>query len=64
MATNKVASKSWARVRQNRVRIAAAAFLLPALFLIAVYFIYPIIDTFIISAYKWNGNSSDRTFIG
>ena len=32
--------------------------------LIAVYFIYPVIDTFVISAYKWNGISSNRTFIG
>ena len=53
-----------AKVRGKRIAIAATVFLLPALLLIAIYFIYPIIDTFIISTYKWNGISSNRTFIG
>ena len=53
-----------AKVRRKRTAIAATVFLLPTFILIAVYFIYPIIDTFVISAYKWNGISSDRTFIG
>ena len=53
-----------AKVRSRRIGIAAAVFLLPALILIAVYFIYPVIDTFVISTYKWNGISADRTFIG
>ncbi|MBR6402673.1 MAG: sugar ABC transporter permease [Eubacterium sp.] len=64
MATKNISTKSLARTKRRRVRIAATAFLLPALLLIAVYFIYPIIDTFVISAYKWNGISSNRTFIG
>ena len=55
---------SLAKVRKKRIAIAATVFLFPALFLIAVYFIYPVIDTFVISAYKWNGISSNRTYIG
>ena len=55
---------SLAKVRRKRIAIAASVFLLPTFLLIAVYFIYPVIDTFVISAYKWNGISSNRTFIG
>lgn len=44
--------------------IAAAVFLFPALFLILFYMVYPIVDTFVISGYSWNGISADRTFIG
>ena len=36
-------------------RIAAAVFLFPAVALLVVYMIYPIIDTFLISRLKWNG---------
>ncbi len=43
---------------------AATVFLLPALLLIAIFIVYPVIDTFVISGYKWNGISSDRVFIG
>lgn len=43
---------------------AATVFLLPTFLLIAIFIIYPVIDTFVISAYKWNGISSDRNFIG
>lgn len=57
-------SSSLAEVRRKRTAIAAMTFLLPTLLLIAVYFIYPVIDTFVISAYKWNGISADRVFIG
>ena len=64
MTQKTIKNSSLAKVRSKRIGIAAAVFLLPALALIAVYFIYPIIDTFVISAYKWNGISADRTFIG
>ena len=57
-------NSSLAKVRQKRTAIAATVFLFPTFLLIAVYFIYPVIDTFVISAYKWNGISSERTFIG
>lgn len=53
-----------ARAREKSTAKAAAVFLFPALFLIAVYMIYPIIDTFTTSAYSWNGISSDKIFVG
>ena len=64
MATKNVKISSLEKTRKRRVRTVATVFLLPTFLLIAVYYIYPVIDTFIISAYKWNGISSDRTFIG
>ena len=36
-------------------RIAATIFLFPAVALLIIYMIYPIIDTFLISRLKWNG---------
>ena len=53
-----------AQARSRSTAIAATVFLLPALALIAVFMIYPVIDTFVISAYSWNGISSNRIFIG
>ena len=64
MAPKTEKNNSLAKVRRKRTAIAATVFLLPTFILIAVYFIYPIIDTFVISAYKWNGISSTRQFIG
>lgn len=55
---------SLAKKRERSTITAAAVFLFPAIFLILFYMLYPVIDTFVISAYKWNGISSDRTFIG
>lgn len=53
-----------AKARAKSTAVAATLFLLPALILIVVYMIYPVIDTFITSGYKWNGISSDKVFIG
>ena len=53
-----------AKERARSTAFAATVFLLPALILIAVYMIYPIFDTFQTSAYKWNGISADRVFVG
>ena len=36
-------------------RIAASIFLFPAVALLIIYMVYPIIDTFLISRLKWNG---------
>ena len=36
-------------------RIAATLFLFPAIALLIVYMVYPIVDTFLISRLKWNG---------
>lgn len=43
---------------------AATVFLIPALLLITIFIIYPVIDTFVISGYKWNGISAERFFVG
>lgn len=55
---------SLARTKARSTGLAAALFLAPALILIVVYIIYPIVDSFDISLYQWNGISSDRIFIG
>ena len=53
-----------AQARAKSIAVAATVFLLPALLLITIFIIYPVIDTFVISGYKWNGISSDRIFAG
>ena len=49
--------------RKREIRRAAVIFLLPALLFMAVYVIYPIVDTFRISLYRWNGISAYKEFI-
>ena len=51
-------------VRQRSIRIAATAFLLPAIIFLVIYVVYPIIDTFITSTMEWNGMGRDKTFTG
>jgi len=53
-----------ARAKAKSTAKAATIFLLPALLLIAVFIVYPVIDTFIISGFKWNGISADKVFNG
>ncbi|WP_408071460.1 carbohydrate ABC transporter permease [Butyrivibrio sp. JL13D10] len=53
-----------AQAKAKSTAKAATVFLLPALLLIAVFIVYPVIDTFVISGYKWNGISADRVFVG
>ncbi|MBR1709167.1 MAG: sugar ABC transporter permease [Clostridia bacterium] len=53
-----------AYTRAVSTRKAATVFLLPALLLIAIFIVYPIFDTFVISGYKWNGIAKERTFVG
>jgi raffinose/stachyose/melibiose transport system permease protein len=48
-------------VRQNSVRFAAAVFLFPALLLLGVFIVYPIVDSFITSTVQWNGLNAVRT---
>lgn len=50
--------------RRKETAVAAAVFLVPALLVIAVFVIYPIIQSFITSGYEWNGYSSNKSFIG
>ena len=46
-------------------RIAATVFLFPAVALLIVYMIYPIVDTFLISRLKWNGfYTAEKIFVG
>lgn len=53
-----------ARENARSTAFAATVFLLPALILIAIYMIYPIFDTFRTGAFKWNGISADRIYVG
>ena len=53
-----------AQAKAKSTAMAATVFLLPALLLIAIFIVYPVLDTFVISGYKWNGISADRIFIG
>lgn len=49
---------------RKSVAVTAVIFLLPVILFLAVYVLYPIIDTFVISTYKWNGISANRDFVG
>ncbi|MGI6018635.1 MAG: carbohydrate ABC transporter permease [Marvinbryantia sp.] len=53
-----------AKVRARSTSIAATIFLAPAIILIVIFMIYPVIDTFVTSTYKWNGISADKIFVG
>ncbi len=53
-----------AQAKAKSTARAASVFLAPALLLIAIFIVYPVIDTFLISGYKWNGISTDRIYIG
>lgn len=55
---------SLAENNRKSVAITAVIFLLPVILFLAVYVLYPIIDTFVISTYKWNGISANRNFVG
>ena len=60
----KVTNVGLAKARARSTAVAATLFLLPALALIIVFIVYPVIDTFAISGFKWNGISSDRIYTG
>jgi len=50
--------------RQRAVRIAATVFLLPAIVIISVYILYPIIDSFVSSTMDWRRMGANRSFTG
>ncbi len=52
------------KLRQRDTRRVAMLFLAPVAILMAIYVVYPIIDTFITSTYQWNGISAAKKFIG
>ncbi len=53
-----------ARRRQRNTNCVAAIFLAPVIILLIVYIFYPIVETFRVSAFDWNGISSNPKFIG
>lgn len=55
---------SLAYTKARSTRKIAIVFLIPLLLIVAVYIIYPVINTFITSMYKWNGINANKTFIG
>ncbi|HBI60160.1 MAG TPA: ABC transporter permease [Lachnospiraceae bacterium] len=55
---------SIAKKNSRDIAIAAAVFLAPAILVILVFIVYPIIQSFINSGYDWNGYSSNKLFIG
>lgn len=50
--------------RQRSTNLAALVFLLPVFLILTVFIFYPIVDSFSISTYKWNGIAADKTFVG
>lgn len=52
------------RRRQRETNIAAAVFLFPVFLILIIFIFYPIIDSFSISLYQWNGISSNLYYIG
>lgn len=52
-----------ARKREREVRKVSAVFLVPALLIIAIFIIYPIVDSFRTSLFDWNGITAGKKFI-
>lgn len=50
--------------RQRSTNVAAFVFLLPVAVIMVAFIFYPIIDSFIISTYKWNGIAASKEYIG
>ena len=53
-----------AQKRRRDTNRVAAIFLAPVIMLLIIYIFYPIIDTFRVSTFKWNGISANPQFIG
>lgn len=64
MDKEKVTNGGLAQARARSTAIAATLFLLPALALIIIFIVYPVIDTFVISGFKWNGISAAKIYSG
>lgn len=50
--------------RQRNTRRVAGIFLAPVTILLMIYILYPILNTFYTSGFKWNGISADKINIG
>jgi len=59
-----VKRKSTLSNRKRQTNIAALVFMLPAFIILIAFVFYPIIDTFRISSYEWNGISSNMVYVG
>ena len=55
---------SLSKLRAQETARVAALFLTPVFLLLAIYVFYPILESFRISMYDWNGISPNKTFIG
>lgn len=53
-----------AQKRKRDTNRVAAIFLAPVLILLIIYIFYPIIETFRVSGFDWNGISADQKFVG
>ena len=45
-------------------RLAPVVFLAPAVLLMLVFLVYPLVDSFRLSLFEWNGLGADRVFVG
>jgi raffinose/stachyose/melibiose transport system permease protein len=63
METN-VNKNSLLKKNLRSTRIAAAVFLAPVLIILAIFIVYPIIDSTKSSFFNWSGISADKAFIG
>ncbi|MCH3917426.1 MAG: sugar ABC transporter permease [Spirochaetia bacterium] len=57
-------AESLRRWQDKSANQAAFVFLLPVMLVLIIFIFYPIIDTFKISGYKWNGISASKQSIG
>ncbi len=55
---------SLAYTKARSTRQVAIVFLIPIFLIILVYILYPVINTFVTSTYKWNGIKAEKIFIG
>ena len=55
---------SLSKLRAQETARVAAIFLTPVFLILAIYVFYPILESFRISMYDWNGISPNKTFVG
>jgi raffinose/stachyose/melibiose transport system permease protein len=59
-----IAQPKRARRRFNEYTLTAILFLLPTLIALGIFIVWPIIDSFRLSLFKWNGVDPVQTFLG
>ena len=50
--------------RNNEINFVSILFLFPSFLIISLFIFYPIVDSFLLSLYSWNGMDPVKTFIG